>query len=144
MPSTTEPSLQLSKSSFLNVLPHSFQFLSSLSTATQLAPTLLSDTFFIIFICTSFKNTFHLLFLLPLLPMFFSFFLSASFPSTSGVYKNTSEASNNLMNGLSALLRFSYFYYGIYVLGIFISEIEVRSLRDWNQDINYWVAGQSD
>ena len=76
--------------------------------------------------------------------MFLSFFLSASFPSTSGVYKNTSEAGNNLMNGLSALLRFSYFYYGIYVLGIFISEIEVWSLSDWNQDINYWVAGQSD
>lgn len=48
------------------------------------------------------------------------------------------------MNGLSALLRFSYFYYGIYVLGIFISEIEVRSLSDRNQDVNYWAAGQSD
>lgn len=108
---------------FKNVLPHSFHFSSSLSAATQLAPTLLSDTFFLIFICTSFKNMFHLfLFLLPLLPMFFSFFLSASFPSTSGVYKNISEASDNLMNGL----RFGYFSYGIYALGIFISGIEVR------------------
>lgn len=64
-----------------NVLPHSFHFSSSLSAATQLAPTLLSDTFFLIFICTSFKNTFHLfLFLLPLLTHVLLIFPVSFFP----------------------------------------------------------------
>lgn len=73
--------------------------------------------------------------------MFFSFFLSASFPSTSGVYKNISEASDNLMNGL----RFGYFYYGIYALGIFISGIEVRRVSVTGiRTETIWVAGQSD
>jgi hypothetical protein len=62
-----------------------------------------------------------------------------------GFIKNISGGvSHNLMNGLRALLRLGYFYYDIYALSIFISEIDVRSVSVIGvRAETIWAPGQA-